>query len=755
MAADIQIPGYRLQAEIGSGASARVYEALQYRSGRTVAIKVLDTADEEHRGRFLARGRLATGLDHRNIAQVHDVGMSGSAAYVVMEYLQGGNLKHNLDQGLSAHNVLRVVKDVAIALDHAHAKDVLHGDVKPANILFTEQGVAKLAGFGMSVESPEGRIGTPAYMSPEQAAGRVIDGRSDFYSLGVVFFEILTGRLPFNPVSEAAAKYSRGSIPPVPLQFGALEPAVATFLAQSPTERFASAAAVAEALDAIRRAGLVPDVVIKNGPVTTREVVSVTDRRERQRTVAGTAPAKASRPRRAAAVIGVLSLALAVVLGAAYVGMGQDSRDRLLAAIGVADDPDIVIAWQEAEKLRQDPNQGLGALVAAYRRVTALDPSHVEAADAVDALTAQWKLDIEAAIDSDDFGLATAKLSELDNVFPADPDLTSLFDRLDVGRRAQRILADTNRQLAYAGLDDARAVDSAVGHYKEVLRLDPGNPEALTALEEIAEFYGALAMQHALARDVTRSIESLERAVNAKSEFDGLELARATLNDAEALQAEIDDKLRQAADLRQAGALIDPPGSNATEIYNDVLAIRPDDSVARQGLAGIVGEVFESFESMLAEDRLDDAKALLDRAAASGIGDQPVDELNARYDTELARIQAVGALVREAESLYEEGFITGPAPEENAVARLREVLRLDPDNADANRLMSMAGARLARVATHAYSAGMTEEGLQYLDLALTVTPGSRRWQERRQRWLDDLQRAQSTAVNESAGEGDS
>ncbi len=759
MAADIQIPGYRLQAEIGSGASARVYKALQYRSGRTVAIKVLHTADEEHRERFLARGRLATGLDHPNIAQVHDVGMSGSAAYAVMEFLPGGNLEHNLQQGLYADNVLRVVTDIAAALGHAHAKDVLHGDVKPANILFTEHGVAKLAGFGASVDVPDRTIATPAYMSPEQAAGRVIDGRSDFYSLGVVFFEILTGRLPFNPVSEAAAKYSRGSIPPVPLQFGALEPAVATFLAQSPSERFASAAAVAESLDAIRRAGLVPDVVIKNGPVTTREVVSVTDRRERQRTVAGTVPANATRPGRVAAVIGGLGLALAVILGAVYVGMGQDSRVRLLAAIGVADDPDIVIAWQEAEMLRQDPNQGLGALVAAYRRVTTLDPSHVDAVEAVDAQTAQWKLDIEAAIDSDDFGLATAKLNELDNVFPADPDLTSLFDRLDVGRRAQRILADTNRQLAYAGLEDAAAVDSAVGHYKEVLRLDPGNSEALTALEEIAEFYGALAIRQALARDVTRSIESLERAVNAKSQFEGLAVARATLNDAEALQAEIDDKLRQAADLRQAGALIDPAGANATEIYNDVLAIRPDDPVARQGLAGIVGEVFESFESMLGEDRLDDAKALLDRAAASGIGDQPVDELNARYDTELARIQAVGALVREAESLYEEGFITGPAPEQNAVARLREVLRLDPDNADANRLMSMAGARLARVATHAYSAGMTEEGLQYLDLALTVTPGSRRWQERRQRWLADIQRAQSAgqsaAVNESAGEGDS
>ncbi|MYD97696.1 MAG: protein kinase [Gammaproteobacteria bacterium] len=744
MAADIQIPGYRLQEEVGRGASTHVYEALQYRFGRTVAIKVLLTSDEEGRERFLARGRLAATLDHPNIVRVHDVGVSGTAAYVVMEFMRGRNLEHNLQQGLHVFSVLQMVKDIATALEHAHAKGMLHGDIKPANILFNEQGKARLAGFGTSMASPDRPIGSTAYASPEHAAGRALDGRSDFYGLGAVFFEVLTGRSPFSPVSEAAARYSRGSIPPLPLQFGPFESTLATFLAESPEERFASGVAVARSLDAIRDAGLVPDAVIKNSPVTTREVASATDRRERQRTVVGTAPPVASRTRRVAGAVGVLGLAAAVVLAAVYVGMGQDSRDRLLAAIGVADDPDVVFAWQDAETLRQDPNQGLGALVAAYRRVTVLDPSHLEAVDAVDALKAQWKLDIGAAIDGDDFGLATAKLNELANVFPDDPDLTSLFDEMDVGRRAQRILADTNRQLAYAGLEDPRAVDSAVHHYKEVLRLDPGNPEALAALDEIAVFYGALATRQALDQDVTRSMESLERAVDASAEFEGLEVARATLNDAEALQAQIDDMLRQAADLRQAGALIDPPGSNATEIYSEVLAIRPDDPVARQGLAGIVSEVFQLFDTRLQEDRLDDARDLLDRAAASGIGDEPVDELTARYDAELARIQAVGQLVSEAESLYEQGYLTGPTPEQNAVARLREVLRLDPDNADANRLMSMAGARLAQVATHAYSAGMTEEGLQYLDLALTVTPGSRRWQERRQRWLAEVQRAEST-----------
>jgi len=734
----LEIPGYKIQREIGRGRHTRVYQAMQHAFGRAVAIKVLEAPDAESKERFFDRARIAAGLDHPNIVRVHDVGWSGDVPYAVMELVRGGDLDRNLESGLHMQNVLMAVKEVASALDYAHGKGVVHGDVKPSNILFNEQGTALLADFGVpatpagaSPKKADPVLGTPAYMSTEQAAGGVMDGRSDFYGLGVVLFQVLTGRLPFNPVSEAAARYPHGKIPPLPLQYAAFEAVLEVFLAESPDDRFSSGREIAAALDEIRDDGRIPDAVIKNGPFTAREITAVADSRERRRAAAETGGT--ARPRPVAGwVAGVL--VVAVLLAGIYVGTNRELSERVLATIGVVDNPDVVVAWQEAEKLRQDASQGLDNLVAAYRDVLALDPTHAGATDAVAALAVQWKQDVGTLIDTDDLGLAGAKLSELEAVFPDDGELTALYDRIDASRRARRLLVDTNRQLAHAGLADARSVDNAIAHYEEVLRLDPGNVEALGKLDEIAGFYVSLAQQFALDGDVARSVENLERAVDANDEFQGLEAARATLSDAEALQAEIDDMLGQAADLRQAGALIHPPGSNAAQIYSGVLAIRPDDPVARQGMAGIVAEVFAAFEDMLSRGSLEEAEQWLEHAAESGIGDEPVDELSARYDAELARIRNVNRLVQEAELFYEQGYITGPVPEDNAVTRLSEALRLDPDNADANRLMSMAGARLARVATEAYNAGMTEEGMHYMDLALTVAPGSTRWRERRLRW---------------------
>ena len=180
--------------------------------------------------------------------------------------------------------------------------------------------------------------------------------------------------------------------------------------------------------------------------------------------------------------------------------------------------------------------------------------------------------------------------------------------------------------------------------------------------------------------------------------------------------------------------MIAPPNANAVERYRLVLATKPDEAIAVQGLAEVAQQVLGNFSALLSEGRLADASGLLERAAASGLGDAPVGEMQASYDAELTRLEQVRSLIERAETLVAVGYITGPATEDNAVVRLREVLRLDPNNADALRLLSLAATRLSRVAEDAYRAGMTEEGLRYLNLALTVTPGIARWQELRRRW---------------------
>ena len=731
------LPGYRIQRRIGEGASAQVYLAVQHAFRRAVAIKVLSpeaVGDAAARQRFEREAELAKSLDHPNIVRVHEAGVHAGAPYLVMEYLRGGDLNWNLHRGLHMQNVLMVVKDVAAALDHAHARGVVHGDVKPENILFNAQGRALLSDFGIAAvlgESGGRRVrGTAPYMSPEQLRGAAMDGRSDFFSLGVVLYLMLTGRLPFVR-SGGPALAVRMAPPPLPPGLKVFQDVVKRFLAPAPEDRFQTAAEIVAALDAVRLDGDVPDALVKTAPVATSEIDAAMGHLEDLSERGHASRRRLSGRRLAGAVLGGI-LALALLAGTGYLAARPEGVTRALAFAGLAEHPDVTSAWEEAEALRLDPNQSLGVVVAAYRQVLQQDAGHPGAASAIATVLQQWKSDVAAALEAGDSALAAAKLGELATV--AATDLAPLSDRLDDLRHAERLLANTQRLLARSGLDDVASVDAAVIAYKEVLRLRPGSLDAQSALDEIAIHYGALAERDARGRDVVAAMANFERAVAANADFDGVQAVRSTLSEAEALQAEINTLLQQAAELRQAGHLIDPADGNAAEIYRRVLATKPDDAVAVQGLAEVSAQVLANFRDLLAAGQLAAARALADRAAATGIGDAPVNEMLARYDAELDRIEAVETHLAEAEAFFREGYITGPSLDDNAVVHLREALRLDPGNADAVRLLSVAATRLAQAAEEAYDAGMVEEGLLYLDLALTVTPGISRWRETRERW---------------------
>lgn len=734
----MEVPGYRIQRQIGEGASGRVYLALQHAFGRPVAIKVLApeaAADSALRERFLATARAARGLDHPNIVRVLDADAYGDTVYMVMEYMRGGDLNHNLRAGLHMQNVLMVVKDVATALDHAHRKGIAHGDVRPENILFNEQGSASLAGFG-NVASAGADLGRsadeePVRQPPERSVPAVAAGRDDLYDLGVVFYRMLSGRSP-----------ASGNVPPLPPQQAAFQELVRRLLARSVDERYASGAEIVAVMDALHAGGRVPDAVIKTEAVRAAEIDAAIDSGQR-RTVRELAPA--SRLRRRVFPIAVLCTLLLASAGVAswYLATGPGGFERALAYAGLAEHPDVNAAWREAEGLRQDPNQSLAVVVAGYRRVLTHDARHLGATTAIDDAAERWKQDAAAALDAGDAGLAEAKLNELAGVFPADAALAALFDRLNDLRQGRRLLADTGRLLARSGLSDVPSVEMAIVTYEEVLRLIPGNKEALAALDEIARHYGALAARDAEAQDVGRAMANFDRAVDANADFEGVDEVRATISKAEALQAEINAMLRLAAERREAGALIDPPGGNAADIYRRVLATKPEDALAVQGLAEVSAQVQADFGELLAEGDLAAARGLLDRAAASGIGDAPVTEMQGRFDAELQRISTVRRLIAQAEDFLRDGYITGPSQQDNVVARLREAQRLDPDNVDVVRLLSVAATRLAEAANDAYSAGLAEEGLPYLDLALTVTPGIGQWREMRERWQREIERSQA------------
>ncbi|MFO3721680.1 serine/threonine-protein kinase [Pseudomonas sp. HLMP] len=259
---DMQIPGFDIDSEIGQGAMASVYLATQRSLERKVALKIMAAslaADPTFCERFLREGRTLARLSHPHIATIHDIGNVGELYYMAMEYLPNGTLKERIAAGLEPRQGLLYVRQIAQVLGYAHAQGLVHRDVKPANILFRADGTAVLSDFGIA-KSLDDRtqftqagfaVGTPSYMSPEQARGLEIDGRADLYALGVVLYEILVGKLPYsgNDALSTALAHLTEPLPELPIEHGRYQDILRGLLAKDPNERFADAAAFLAALD--------------------------------------------------------------------------------------------------------------------------------------------------------------------------------------------------------------------------------------------------------------------------------------------------------------------------------------------------------------------------------------------------------------------------------------------------------------------------------------------------------------------------
>ena len=264
----VTIRGHRFVRELAIGGTSSVYLAESERAGEMVVLKVLrdsPNAGDQHTQftRFLQEYELISKVRHPNVVRIFDLGIADDHAYLAMEYFARGDLRSQIASGLDGSEALVYLAQMAAALDVVHAVGVLHRDLKPGNIMLRGDGTVALIDFGLAkhvrVDAPEitatGEIfGTPYYMSPEQGHGSALDERSDLYSLGVIFYEMLTRQKPYLAQTPMAVIYMHANapIPLLPEDLRKYQPLLNKLLAKDPVHRFGSASALLAKIEELR-----------------------------------------------------------------------------------------------------------------------------------------------------------------------------------------------------------------------------------------------------------------------------------------------------------------------------------------------------------------------------------------------------------------------------------------------------------------------------------------------------------------------
>lgn len=474
--ADPCIPGYRIVSPLGVGGMASVYLAVQESLDRHVALKVLApalAADRQFAQRFLKEGQITARLNHPHLLTVFDIGQHGAIFYLAAEYLPGGTLGDRIEQGIGVAESLAVVCDVARGLHFAHAAGFVHRDVKPGNVMFRANGDAVLADFGVAKAMSGGTavttagswIGTPRYMSPEQINSAAVDGRSDLYSLGVMLFELLTGKLPYQAAEPLAVALMHLShpLPQLPPALAWLQPSIDGLMAKDANARFASGEefvaaverllaqtpegmALGSALEAGQRAAYQRSPVDREQPGARPQTVSEALPASRQ---AGSEPipsnAQASQ-RRIVLVAIVATLVLLAILGGAVAWKSFQSRSSAEAArideVCRAAAALVTAAISQADlSLAQAKSAAIPGHCSAHQQVSQARDNVRDAAERV----ASARSRVHALLDRGDVAEARSALGTLERIDRSASDLPELRRRLD---RAQLKSAGSEQENA-------------------------------------------------------------------------------------------------------------------------------------------------------------------------------------------------------------------------------------------------------------------------------------------------------------------
>ncbi|RKT46317.1 SUMF1/EgtB/PvdO family nonheme iron enzyme [Thiocapsa rosea] len=651
----MDIPGYTIIRELGAGGMATVYLAKQMRLDREVALKVLKPISDESddfAARFLREGRVVAQLQDRRIVTIYDFDSRGPFHYFSMEYLPGGTLSERIIEGMSVERGLETIKGVAQALSYAHQRGIIHRDIKPQNILFRYDDTPVLTDFGiahvMKANSDTTRmtklgmiVGSPRYMSPQQIMCQSLDARSDLYSLGIVFYEMLTGELPYrsDDVMSLAMKHCTEAMPPLPSHLSRFQGILDKLVAKDPDARFDSADQLVGAIERLEAAARYPD----SGDDETLVLARPTRKDQSE-------PGSSINLKRWF-LWGGGTLVLAPALIAGYLIMTPKTSPE---------EPEIASGLPPA---------------AANRSTTAANYEEL-------AIAHIERGEVARGLDLIRLGLDMA---------PEDDRLTALEDRTQARLEAMTMLGQA-QDIAQRG-----ALGESLEMIEEGLRLAPNLPGLNAFREELEQrihndrqekadklLAEARAMMERL--ELGNALASIDAGLLMAPERNDLVALRSDVEDALKQQSRIEDLLMQARQSRQLGSL-----SESLAQVEEGLQIAPNNPDLLQIQADLIAEK----EALIAEQTQDlvvrvdhhlangEYREAL-RLSEDGLEDAPGHrELLTRRDEAGSRLEIaerVDALLERAQRAQQAGAL------DESLSLLTEALRLAPMRSELGQL---------------------------------------------------------------------
>lgn len=735
------IEGYQFLQSVSTRSSTRVFHALDETSGQEVALKLVEVLDEGSRIRAENLLHCAETLQrqpHPNLCPVLEFGKSGPYAYVAYPWLRPFNLLQALAKGLNLVQIKRIFTGLAHALQHLEESRIVHGDIKPENILLDhdfEPVLIDVSGGALAAEKLRATTRTLGYSSPEADRGESIDARSDAYSFAITLYRTLVGNVPWvdgNGVGRTTTE--EDTVPRLAVEFAALQPIIDSCLSFDPRDRNLDQEGMAKAFDSVVAIGAPSSSIVRSDLVRSSELEDVELGDTGPDGTHFVAYSRRYRVLRVAvATVGSILLIAGIWMG--YVE--RHSIQEFFSGLGIVEHPEFEERWRTAVALQSDANQSLSAITAAYNRVLEVSPNHQGARLAIGQVRSDWKTQISQFIESNELVLAQSRLNELARVYPEDEGIDTLSQQLYRMSRADRLLDDTRHLQDLRGTDDQEALTAIIRAYKQLVRLHPDHPEseeAQSQLNALSKSIADMSLDATKRGNLPLARDLLGLAVEANPASADLRSAQEELQQAQSLKEEIEGTLQIAAKHREEGKLIAPVNQNAYASFRRVLELDADNQVAINGLAEVVVNVMFNLTELLDQQKLDEAVELIESARTLGVSQDSLEELEALHSEELQRIAQARFLYDEAVELYQEGYITRPQSG-NALYKLRQAQLLDPRNYLVSNLLDQCAGRIAEVARDAHNAGMAEDARYYLNIALEIQSPNPLWESWRDDWF--------------------